>query len=611
MNAQLIVLLALPALAGGAILLIPQRIRLARESLAVGAALANLAVAVALFGRDLTYSTPWLGYGIDFALRLDSFSRFILLSVAGLTFLVTLYCFAYMRGKTVGKQFFAYLMISLSMINGAVSANNLVVMLFFWEGLLATLFGFIAIGGKHAFRTAVKALVIVGLSDLAMMLGIGLTAHVAGTLTMSELAVPLTGLGSIAFLLIMIGAIAKGGSMPFHSWIPDAAVDAPTPFMAFMPAAMEKLLGIYLLGRMSLQMFQLTPESWLSTLLMIVGGLTILLAVMMALVQKDFKRLLSYHAISQVGYMILGLGTALPIGIVGGLFHMLNNSLYKCCLFLTGGAVEKQAGTTDLKKLGGLGRNMPVTFACFAVCAVAISGMPPFNGFFSKEMVYDGALERGMIFYLMAVAGSFFTAASFLKLGHAAFLGKRASEHEKVAEAPAAMLAPMIVIAALCVLFCLYNTLPIRHLIQPVLGAERLEGHSFGGMPKNWALVAVTMVVLAGALVNHLAGARRAGSGLGAVDHIHHAPVLAPIYDRAEKRWFDPYNLGLKFVGVFSKILWVIDRMIDWIYDGLAVKLTTGLGRVFSWMQNGNYAVYLAWSLGGVILVILYAVRAR
>ena len=607
MDSQLIFLLGLPALCGALVLLTPQRIRVAREILFVGAALVNLGLAIALFGQDMQVSFPWLAYGINFSIRIDSFTRFILLSAAGLSFLIAIYSAAFMRGKTIGKQFFAYFLISLSMVNGATVANNLLMMLFFWEGLLATLFGFIAIGGKGAFKTAVKALVIVGLSDLAMMLGIGLTAHIAGTLTMSELALPVTGLGSLAFILLMIGAISKGGSMPFHSWIPDAAIDAPTPFMAFMPAALEKLLGIYFLGRISLQMFKLRPESWLSPLMMTVGGLTILFAVMMALVQKDYKRLLSYHAISQVGYMILGIGTAVPAGIVGGLFHMINNAMYKSCLFLSGGAVEKQTGTTDLSRLGGIGKKMPITFACFAVSAIAISGVPPFNGFFSKELVYDGALERGMIFYLMAVVGSFFTAASFLKLGHSAYLGKRSSQNEGVKEAPVAMLVPMMVIAAACVLFGLYNKLPINHLIQPVLGAERLEGHTYGGLPHNWILVAVTMVVLVGALLNHLAGARRAGSGLGAADHIHYAPGLSTIYDRAGRRWFDPYDLGLKVVAGLARILWGIDRAIDWIYDGFTVTLATGLGRGLSRLHNGNYARYLLWSLGGVILVVIYA----
>src|SRR5690242_16824892 len=125
--------------------------------------------------------------------------------------------------------------------------------------------------------------------------------------------------------------------------------------------------------------------------MMTIGAVTLLLAVLMALIQKDFKRLLSFHAISQVGYMILGIGTGTAFGIVGGLFHMVNNALYKSTLFLTGGAVERQAGTTDLKKIGGLGKSMPITWGCFLVAALSISGVPFTNGFYSKELIYHGA----------------------------------------------------------------------------------------------------------------------------------------------------------------------------------------------------------------------------
>ena len=251
------------------------------------------------------------------------------------------------------------------MTNGAVIADNLVMMLFFWEGLMITLFAMILIGNSGAFRTAVKALVIVGVSDLCLMVGIGLTGRISGTLTMSGISLDLRSVGGLAFVFLMIGAISKAGSMPFHSWIPDAAVDADLPFMALFPAALEKLLGIYFLTRISLEMFNLTPGSWVSLMLMIIGLVTIIFAGMMALIQKDYKRLLSYHAISQVGYMILGIGTAVPAGIVGGLFHMINNAIYKSGLFLTGGAVERQTGTTDLKRLGGLGSKMPVNFLLF------------------------------------------------------------------------------------------------------------------------------------------------------------------------------------------------------------------------------------------------------
>ena len=267
----------------------------------------------------------------------------------------------------------------------------------------------------------------------------------------------------------MIGAISKAGSMPFHSWIPDAALDAPLTFMAFVPAALEKLLGIYFLARDLPRLLRHRARApGFSLLMMIVGCATIILAVGMALVQKNYKKLLSYHAISQVGYMILGIGTALPVGIVGGLFHMINHAMYKSGLFLTAGSVEKQAGTTDLEKLGGLARRMPVTFACFLVTAASISGVPPFNGFFSKELVYDGALERGWIFYALALLGSFLTAASFLKLGHAAYLGQAlARRTRRSRKRPGRCSCPMLAIAALCVLFGVYNPCPSTTSSRP------------------------------------------------------------------------------------------------------------------------------------------------
>jgi NADH:ubiquinone oxidoreductase subunit 5 (subunit L)/multisubunit Na+/H+ antiporter MnhA subunit len=291
------------------------------------------------------------------------------------------------------------------------------------------------------------------------------------------------------------------------------------------------------------------------------------------------------------------------------LFHMINHAMYKSCLFLTGGSVEKQAGTTDLKHLGGIGRNMPVTFICFIVAAAAISGVPPFNGFFSKELVYDGALERHWIFYAAAVLGSFFTAASFLKLGHAAFLGKRNDEHENIKEAPAAMLIPMVVIAGFCILFGVYNYLPLNALIQPILG-ERLEGHSFAGFHVNIFLVTMTVVVLIAAYLNHRYGVKKTGKGIGSVDHIHHAPVLSGIYDRAEKRFFDPYDFGLLLTGIFAKTAWHVDRGINWLYDTLAVEVTYVFSALARRFQNGSYSAYIVWSLAGVVGIVLLIVSS-
>ena len=589
----------IPLLSVLAIVLMPR----IRSAIALIGTFVNLVVTIVLFKQDYSYSLPWAGFGIEFILRIYHFSAFIILAAAGFAFLFMLYCSTFMKNKDKLNQFYSYLLVSLTMVNGAVLADNLVLLLFFWEGLLLTLFGLIAIGGKESFKTATKAFIVVGISDLCMMIGIGITGYLSNTLTISQIHVQTGALGSAAFIFLMIGAISKAGSMPFHTWIPDAAMDAPLPFMAFLPASLEKLLGIYLLARITLDMFKLTADSWLSILLMVVGSITIVLAVMMALIQKDYKRLLSYHAISQVGYMVLGIGTCLPIGILGGLFHMINHAMYKSCLFLTAGSVERQAGTTNLHNLGRLWAKMPVTFVCFFVAAASISGVPPFNGFFSKEMIYTGALQRGTIFYLAAVVGSFFTAASFLKLGHAAFFGKESAADEKVKESPWPMLVPMIVIASLCVFFGVYNSFPLKNFIEPILGGEiHEEGASH-------ILVMITVLVILGAILHHLLAAKVTGSGYKALNHIRNAPILNWIYDKAEKRFFDPYDIVLAIVKGASKALFAIDRAVDKFYQGFSAGLALLLGRAVRKAHTGNFSLYVIWVLAGTIAVLIMLLK--
>ena len=608
-NNILLLPILIPVIAAVVTLVTPNRWRYVKESLALIATAATLVIAVLLFRKNINLSIPWAGFGFEFSLRCYNFSSFIMLAASFFGFLIALYSSTFLNNKNYAKYFYAYFLITLSFVNGTVLAENLVLLLFFWEGLLLTLFLMIAVGNPLAFKTATKAFIIVGVSDLCFMVGAAMAGHISGTFAISKMSISLAGLGGISFIFLMIGSIAKAGSMPFHTWIPDAAIDAPLPFMAFLPAAIEKLVGIYMLTRLSLDMFKSDPHSWVSILMMSIGAITIILAVAMALIQKDYKRLLSYHAISQVGYMILGVGTLVPAGIIGGLFHMLNNSLYKCCLFLTGGSVEKQTGTTDLNKLGGLWNKMPVTFTCFVITALSISGVPPFNGFFSKELVYDGALERGLIFYLAAVGGSFLTAASFLKLGHAAFIDKQRTKLDATKEAPLSMLIPMIVIAAICIIFGLWNSLPINGLITPSVAGHWLEGKTFAGFPANTMLVIVTGVVLVAALLNHIYGVKKSGSGLKAADHIYHAPGLSGIYEKAEKRFFDPYEIGLKFVNVVSGITWAIDKAIDWVYNDFSVKVSYAISTGVRSLQNGNYVRYIIFAVSGAALVIAFLVK--
>ncbi len=609
---MLLLPILLPAVLAAVFMLLPRTLKLLRDVLAVAGAGVLLYYGFVFFSvKNLRYAVPWVIPGVDFDLRLYQFSAFILLALAGFLILITLYTTAKMKGAPREREFLAYVFLTAAFANGAALANNFVPLLFFWEGLLVTLYGLIALGGRPtSTRSAVKALIISGFCDFSMILGIAILWSLAGTATMSDISVEPTGLAAVAFVLMMIGAAGKAGAMPFHTWIPDAAVDAPVTFMAFLPAAFEKLLGIYLLARISLDFFKIRPGSGLSILLMIVGAVTIVLAVLMALVQKDLKRLLSYHAISQVGYMVLGIGTAVPIGIAGGIFHMINHAMYKSGLFLSAGSVEHRAGTTELKKLGGLAREMPLTAAGFVVCALAISGVWPLNGFVSKEMVFHGAIETHYtIFAIAAWIGAIFTFASFLKAGHSVFFGERSREVSTVRESPSPIVLPILVLAGLCILFGVYNKLPLTLFIQPILA-----GRAEGGEPVDFtahalavfnpvALISIGCLVLAFLLHRYgwLKGGRKAYL---ASEPVHNLPVMHQAYDLAEKRVFDPYEQGIKVLQGLSLVLFkAVDRPIDFVYE----KVVTVTGEKFTGIlkkaHNGHYANYLAWCLAGLIIL--------
>jgi formate hydrogenlyase subunit 3/multisubunit Na+/H+ antiporter MnhD subunit len=395
--------------------------------------------------------------------RLDNLSIFVGIFVGIFSLLIILYSFGFMRGRKGLIRYYLYVILTLAGSLGAVFSNNLVVFVVFWGFLGLTLYLLIGLEDKKRTQaTAKKTLIIIGGSDALMIMGLALVWHLTGTLEMDKMSIALNNKFAVwAYLCLAAGAFAKAGAMPLHTWVPDTAEDAPTPVTAFLPASLDKLLGIYFLARISLDIFQMNAA--MNTVLMAVGSFTIVAAVMMALVQHDLKRLLGYHAVSQVGYMVLGIGTGNPIGIAGGLFHMLNNAIYKSCLFLGGGAVEKKTGTTNLDKLGGFSKAMPITFAAFFIASLAISGIPPLNGFASKWMVYQGVIETAknggylwVVWLVAAFFGSALTLASFMKLVHTVFLGQKSAEVKAKGEeheTGPAMWIPTVVLAVMCVIF--------------------------------------------------------------------------------------------------------------------------------------------------------------
>jgi len=589
-------------LASALVLLIPAgRTRYLKETLAVCAAAVSLLAATSIFiSRPEPLSMAWLNEAITFTLRADSLSAFLLLAVSLFSLAISLYSFSFpwatgSEGNNSGaKWFFFNLLMTQAFAAGAVLADNLVAMLFFWEGLLVFLYTFIALSQNNhaARRTAMKAFLINAATDLCLLAGVTITGYIAGTMSMTEISAnKLTldyGWSLFAYVLLLIGAVSKAGAFPFHTWIPDAATDSSAPFMAYVPAAIDKLLGIYFLARASIYLFALDGNMQL--VLMTLGAVTILVAVMMALVQKDYKRLLSYHAVSQTGYMILGIGTLNPIGIAGGLFHMINHATYKSCLFMTAGSVERQTGTSDISKLGGLFTLMPVTGLCFIIAA-------------------KGTLDTGYtVFFLAAELGSFLTLASFLKLGHSVFFGPRPEKLNETREAPISMILPMLGLAAVCLAFGFGARLPIETFISPALTGLGLQHETLWGFHPD-KLYFISVIVILAALINHIVGvAAGEGKASKASDLIHYAPGLKETYAMAENKTFDLYEqLMDRAVPPVAKFLSKTDGFFDWVLDTMPSAAAGGFGRTISRFHNGSYPLYMALTIIGAAVYILLA----
>lgn len=585
-----------------------------RTALTVAGGLVNLLFAVALFkaasdGEQPIAFTLRFGSGsLDMGIKADAYSALFLFLGACAFGIITLYCTAWLKDKPYAGLFMMYLFISLAMVNGAFISDSMGLMLFFWEGLLCTLLGLLLIGNRKNYKTAVKALSLSGIADLLLMLGIIVTVYAAKTSFISKMhGIPVSGAGAVGFACLMSGTLGKAGCMPFHSWIPAAANDAKLPFMAFFPGAMEKLVGFYLAVRVMTDIYEVKSGDPASVAVMALGDVTLVFAVAMALVQKDMKKLLSYHAVSQVGYMVLGIGSALPVGIAGGLFHMLNNVIYKSALFMVAGILEQKLGTTDLRKFGGLGKKMPVTAACFTLCGLSIAGVPPFNGFFSKELIFDAALESECslhyVFYGAALLGAFMTAVSFLKMGRAAFCGKTQLPEgvADVDEKGLGLKLPACIMAGLCLVFGLWNTLPVDGWFKVATKAEE----ALGGWPHSPVLVIISVCVLLLAVADHAYGCKKTGKAITAADHIHYAPVLKTIYKWADKGAFDPYNWLTAAADGFGTLCVQIEKGVSFIYDKAVPGAVKKTGDMLSKADNGALSRYIIGVAAGLLIAAL------
>jgi formate hydrogenlyase subunit 3/multisubunit Na+/H+ antiporter MnhD subunit len=537
--------------------------------------------------------------------RLDYLNSFLILAIAVFFVLIIVYSLKFMNGRSNLLQYYLWMTFTAVVSVAAALANNLILLLVLWGFLGFTLYLLINLGGEDSDKVAKKTFIIVGATDSLMLLGIVLIYHLSGTFQMDKirLAVGSSPLTLLAFLCLAVAAFAKAGAMPFHSWIPDCAESAPLPVVAFLPASLDKLLGIYLLARLSLNLFVMNQA--INIFLMLVGAFTIVAAVMMALVQHNLKRLLGYHAVSQVGYMVLGIGTGNPIGIAGGIFHMLNHAIYKSCLFLTGGNVQYQTKTSELDRLGGLGRIMPITFISCLIASFAISGVPPFNGFVSKWMVYQGLISKlndtglGLRFTTIvcltaAMIGSALTLASFMKLIHATFLGQAYNagrmRHNEVSWQ---MWVPCLVLAGICVLFGVFAyQLPLRYFISPILANQIFIGF--------WSPGLATILIITGLILGFVVF-KLSKMNLSFRQDSAFVGGEAAVLEESRVSGTEFYNT-VKEMSVLSKIYKLAEDKFFDIYD-LGQRGTFGITNLLRYLHNGVLPTYLVWCLLGMIVM--------
>ena len=609
----IIIPILLPFISAILILLTREKTKYLKEFIGISVTLISLLSAITAlkyvnFESDIIIKLQGIGILSSLQFKIDQLSAFLLTGVSLFSFLISMYGIS-VKNKGESKIFYFLLLLTQSQAGGAVTSDNLILMLFFWESMIITLYLFIYISGEtnQIRMTALKAFLINGISDIALMVGIIIVGYITSTFLISEISsnkLIVAGWGTLAYILLLIGALTKAGAFPFHTWIPEAALNSNAAFMAYIPAAIDKLLGIYFIARITLHLYTLNHT--IQLIVMSIGAITIIVAVMMAFVQSDYKRLLSYHAVSQTGYMILGISTLNPIGIAGGLFHMINHAVYKSCLFMTSGAVERQAGTNDLTKLGGLFKKMPITAICFIIAAASISGIAPFNGFFSKELIYKGTLLTGYtVFFIAAEIGSILTLASFLKLGHNVYFEKPQSSIENVKEAPLSMLIPMIILATICIVFGFGAHFPIKNLISPALmSLGYVEGELAGFHFDNLFLISLVVILIA--LSNHIYGYMKTKRAYKSSDHIHYAPILSQVYNMAEKGYFDLYEIFKKIFDVFRRILFKTDRTFDSIIDKIPSKISNVISISLSKINTGSYSLYMFFIIFFAVIYVIY-----
>lgn len=565
---------------------------------------------------DYTWNElKWLSIG-EFSLymgfEVTNLNALMLIVVTFVSLLVQIYSSGYMQGDERISVFYAYLSLFTFSMLGLVLSPNLVQLYIFWE--LVGVCSFLLIGfwyeRPEARAAAKKAFIVTRIGDVGLLIAILLLyVYMPGhNLDFASIhnafqgtsAIPAETVTWIA-VLIFIGAIGKSGQFPLHTWLPDA-MEGPTPVSALIHAATMVAAGVYLVAR-TYDIF-LASETAL-TLVLIVGAFTALFAATIGTAQNDIKRILAYSTISQLGYMMMALGLGTWLAYTAGIFHLFTHAFFKALLFLAAGSVIHAVHTQNIRDMGGLGRKMKVTAWTFAIGTLALSGIFPLSGFWSKDAILAEAYHQNQLAFWVGIVAAFFTAFYMSRLFFLVFAGKGGAytQGREIHESPASMSVPLVVLAVLAV-GAGFVSIPG---LNPWFGDWLTDGHAAEESLNGLVVLLSTAVSLLGiGLGWYLFGTsgkfrvQPEGSTFWLVSLVRNKFYIDEIYQAV-------------IVSPLKAIAWVLQLIDDYIVDGavrLVAAVSVGTGKLTNRLQNGQIQTYgLVTLLGLVVLILAFAGR--
>jgi len=583
------------------------------------AGLAGLKVLAEVIGgarADLTYTWAIVGSRpLTVGFVVDPLSAVMLAMVGVVASLITIYSVGYMEGDPRFSRFFAYMSLFQFSMLFLVLADNFLFIYAAWE--LVGLCSYLLIGfwfeRPAAARAALKAFITTRVGDFSMMIGILLLFLSIGSLRFDEIfrAIDLGGFGgpalTVAALLVFGGAVGKSAQVPLHTWLPDA-MEGPTPVSALIHAATMVAAGVYLVARVY-PLFLLSPAHQALTIVAYVGGITALFAATMGVVEDDIKRVLAYSTVSQLGYMMMGLGV---LGYGAGMFHLITHAFFKALLFLGAGSVIHVVATNNMKQMGGLARAMPVTFLTFLAATLALTGIPPFAGFFSKDAILLQAYTHDKVLWLLGTAGAFVTAFYMGRLCWYTFAGEfRGGEraggmaqgggHGAAAglhESPAVMTVPLVILAVFAVFIGWAGAETFGNPFERLIHVERAAPP-----PGNIGLLIVSILAAA-------AGWLAAGAvylwRIAPSDELKRR--FRVVYTLLVRKYYVDDAYGWVFLGIGEIVIRLAGAFDRYVVDGLVNLvgwLTRQIGLGLRYVQTGREETYLLLVFLGVVIIVL------